>query len=408
MTRPLLPISLAVCLAATPFGPLQAQDLETLSRAVNPGLGRVIVHQDGGLALGSGFVIDALDDDKYLFVTNAHVVEGKARSIEVGFLLPTEQNREALVVLEGTILAISPHQDLALLRLSRSDGGQAEGPKPLPLRATPAVQGAPVAAFGFPGIADRQSPTMERDLFRSSLTSGVVSRTMETPDWGIDRSQFPVQIIQHDASINAGNSGGPLVDMCGAVVGVNTSLMHADAGREIYQAASSAEVLRFLQKEGFAVEPDLSDCSGLSLGGGMLAPVVVGVLVASAFLLGAFGVFVSRKGWPRMLAGKPIIAVSVTGPEGRSRLLQFDRRALSRGITVGRSSRCSVVVSDPKVSARHLELRLENGGLYLCDLNSSNGTLIDGSKLVPGRKERVSSKSVVGFGLSHLRVNRLE
>ena len=125
-------------------------------------------------------------------------------------------------------------------------------------------------------------------------------------------------------------------------------------------------------------------------------------------MAGEFGLFVSRKGWPRVFAGKPVIAISITGPDGRPRLLQFDRRALARGIIVGRSSRCSVVVTDPKASARHLELRLENGGLYLCDLNSSNGTLIDGNKLVPGRKERVSSKSVVGFGLSHLRVNRLE
>ncbi|SOC21384.1 trypsin-like peptidase domain-containing protein [Rhodobacter maris] len=391
--------------------PATAEDLRRLAEAVNPGLGRVIVEKPGGFALGTGFVVKALENDQYLFVTNAHVVAGKIEAIRVGFLLRGELGGEVLALFDAVALARSEKQDLALLRLSRADQQSQTALGVLRLAGQDAGQGASVAAFGFPGIADAENAITERELFRSSLTSGVVSRTLETTNWGIDQSHYPVQIIQHDAAINTGNSGGPLVDTCGSVVGVNTSVVHGPSGREVYQASSSTEVLRFLSREGYTLPAVTGSCSGALVGPGLVGDQ--GLVILSAVLIlaaaGALLLILRRGGWSvGRGGGRPILAVSVIGPDGRGALTRLDGRSLARGAVVGRSSRAAVSLNDPKVSARHLELRLDNGALYLRDLKSSNGTTIDGTPVMPGRAERISSKSVIGLGLSQIRISKLD
>src|SRR5262249_15601811 len=75
-----------------------------------------------------------------------------------------------------------------------------------------------VWAIGFPGIADR-SITSETAFTLSTVTQGVVGKVMMGRASQRDKVR---PVIQHNASINKGNSGGPLFDNCGIVVGVNT------------------------------------------------------------------------------------------------------------------------------------------------------------------------------------------
>ena len=133
-------------------------------------------------ALGSGFVIDKAGH----IVTNYHVVEG-ADEVTVSF-----SNRDTV---KAEIVGTDPSTDLAVLRVQTA----ASALTPLPLGNSDNVQvGDPVVAIGNPFGLDR------------TVTSGIVSalqRLITAPN------QFTIDhVIQTDAPINHGNSGGPLLN----------------------------------------------------------------------------------------------------------------------------------------------------------------------------------------------------
>ena len=146
-----------------------------------------------GIATGSGFVID----DRGHVVTNDHVVAGR-REVTVGFA-----RRDAR---EAKVVGRDPSTDLALLRVGRE---KAEDFRPLPLGDSDAV------SVGDMAIAVGNPFGLER-----TLTAGVVSGT----DREIDAPNgFTIDdAVQTDAAINSGNSGGPLLDGSGEVIGVTS------------------------------------------------------------------------------------------------------------------------------------------------------------------------------------------
>jgi S1-C subfamily serine protease len=152
------------------------------------------------VSLGSGFVIDK---DGYI-VTNYHVIES-ARRIEVNF---SGDDR-----VQATIVGVDPSTDLALLKIN----AQARALTPLPLGDSDAVRvGDAVVAIGNPFGLER------------TVTAGIVSalqREINAPNgYVID------EVIQTDAPINQGNSGGPLLNTRGEVIGVNSQIEPGDSG----------------------------------------------------------------------------------------------------------------------------------------------------------------------------------
>jgi S1-C subfamily serine protease len=156
--------------------------------------------QQGQQALGSGFVIDKAGH----IVTNFHVVEG-AEQIEVSF-----SNRDSV---QARVVGSDPSSDLAVLKVEVA----ARALTPLRLGNSDRVKvGDSVVAIGNPlGLA-------------RSVTAGIVSalhRPLTAPnDFTID------DVIQTDASINSGNSGGPLIAASGRVIGVNTAIATGNTG----------------------------------------------------------------------------------------------------------------------------------------------------------------------------------
>jgi S1-C subfamily serine protease len=152
------------------------------------------------VSLGSGFVIDK---DGYI-VTNYHVIES-ARQIEVNF---SGDDR-----VQATIVGVDPSTDLALLKIN----AQARALTPLPLGDSDAVRvGDAVVAIGNPFGLER------------TVTAGIVSalqREITAPNgYVIDK------VIQTDARINQGNSGGPLLNTRGQVIGVNSQIEPGNSG----------------------------------------------------------------------------------------------------------------------------------------------------------------------------------
>ena len=152
-------------------------------------------------AQGSGFVIDK---DGHV-VTNYHVVEG-AKKVQVSF--SDEEKKDATVV--GT----DPSTDIAVLKIQ---GAWSRSLIPLTLGSSSAVQvGDAVVAIGNPFGLER------------TVTAGIVSalqRRIQAPNgFQID------QAIQTDAAINHGNSGGPLLNANGDVIGVNAQIESESGG----------------------------------------------------------------------------------------------------------------------------------------------------------------------------------
>ena len=142
-------------------------------------------------ALGSGFIID----EKGILVTNNHVIEG-AEDIVV------QVNGEKKF--KATVIGADPLSDIAVLKIESKE-------KFLPVRfgdSDKARIGDWVMAIGNPfGLG-------------GTVTSGIISARNRSI--GLSRYE---DYIQTDASINSGNSGGPLFDMNGNVIGINTAIL---------------------------------------------------------------------------------------------------------------------------------------------------------------------------------------
>ncbi|HKO04483.1 MAG TPA: trypsin-like peptidase domain-containing protein [Candidatus Acidoferrales bacterium] len=146
---------------------------------------------------GSGFVIDP----KGYILTNNHVV-ADAEKIEV--LLGDQQ---AQTRYSAKFIGADPRNDVALLKIDPKSATLTA----LPLGDSSALQvGQKVLAIGNPFG------------FQSTLTTGVVSALGRTVQTG--QSTFIEDAIQTDASINRGNSGGPLLDTRGQVIGINSAI----------------------------------------------------------------------------------------------------------------------------------------------------------------------------------------
>ena len=145
-------------------------------------------------SLGSGFVIDKAGH----IVTNYHVIEG-AQKVQVSF---TGQDE-----LAAKLVGVDRSTDVAVLKVNE----HARALTPLPLGASGSVVvGDPVYAIGNPFGLTR------------TLTTGVVSavqRQIIAPN-----SVQIDNVIQTDAAINHGNSGGPLIDRFGNVIGVTSQI----------------------------------------------------------------------------------------------------------------------------------------------------------------------------------------
>jgi S1-C subfamily serine protease len=195
-------------------------DPETIYKTEGPGVVTLVAFDGSGRnlfgrasqALGSGFVIDG---GGYI-ATNAHVVTSdsgaKAKLVYVQF---SDGNR-----LQARIVGVDLDSDIALVKVDPSHLRGADAKiVPLPFGSTAELRvGDPVAAIGSP-FGEQQS-----------LSVGVVSalnRDIES------LTNFSIaNAIQTDAAINHGNSGGPLLDSGGKVIGINAQIRSTGGGGE--------------------------------------------------------------------------------------------------------------------------------------------------------------------------------
>jgi len=162
--------------------------------------------QRGQVGSGSGAIISP---DGYI-ITNNHVVDG-ASSLQVIFSDGTQR--------DATLVGADSLMDLALLKV---DGAV---PTYIPIGDSDVLrQGETVIAIG--------SPLGE---YKNSVTVGVISALNRNLDGGM-----PEGLIQTDAAINNGNSGGPLINMNGEIIGINTMVVRQSGNSTVVEGLGFA------------------------------------------------------------------------------------------------------------------------------------------------------------------------
>ncbi|TMM50352.1 S1 family peptidase [Qipengyuania marisflavi] len=208
----------------------------------------IIASEDGTLvpvSHGTGFAVT-----RDTVVTNAHVVLDAVQDRELRIGIVSSGGQESVY---GRILAVSPKNDLALIRIT----GKLRLP-PLALAGGVPPESGAVTSVGYPMNVDRAQGLDLSDIFRSQppvKSRGFVSGT---------RPSRQFDTILHTAPIARGNSGGPLLDDCGRVVGVNSFGADNEGGdAEFFFAVSNRELAPFLRAN--AIEPQINEQACRSL-----------------------------------------------------------------------------------------------------------------------------------------------
>ena len=150
---------------------------------------KVIIQIATPYSTGTGFYLKEFG----LIITNEHVVRGNREVVIDGVLFPRQLS---------TVLFTDPRYDLAFLSFNEIS----EMPNAPLAKGKKINEGEVVAAIGHPFN------------LKFTATQGIVSNA--------DHRENDIRYLQHDAALNPGNSGGPLIDAYGTVLGINTFIIH--------------------------------------------------------------------------------------------------------------------------------------------------------------------------------------
>lgn len=204
-------------------------DIEASARGV---VRVIIIGKDGeeifAISHGTGFAVGG-----NRIVTNAHVVREAVEDDRLSIGVVPAEGAEAVY---ARLVAVSPDNDLALLELT-----EPLALPPLTIAGNPAQSGS-VTAVGYPMNVDRAQGLGQSDIFRAQppvTATGFLSGRRPSREF---------DTILHTAPIARGNSGGPLLDDCGRVIGVNSfGTESAGSDAEFFFAVSTRELLPFLR-----------------------------------------------------------------------------------------------------------------------------------------------------------------
>lgn len=372
---------------------------------------------DGTIALkgwGTCFFVGNPKEGAEYLITNHHVIElflerGKGEYVEA--MVDGEQVIFKYIVRvyydsknydEAYVVDYNKSKDIALLKLAAPTNEK----KAIPLCSpTEDMVGSTVYCVGYPGLSenlyiDAVSSWGKSDM---SVTTGTIGRFVTTSGTGVRR-------IQTDAAIQHGNSGGPMVNGKGSVIGINTAYV----GNEYeinYYAVSIDEAISMLNANGvsFVTESDMK--KGNLFGKLTSNPkllIIICVAAAGVVLLVAVLAVIGRKGKSKSVAAGSTEGRSPAQPQAdvipmpvqpaapakravvRSMSAQHNGMCFPVGgtpILVGRDTvNCTIVYREgtPGVSGRHCSIEWDprTEEFLVTDLRSTYGTfLMDGQKL---------------------------
>ena len=385
---------------------------------------------------GTGFFVGEEGQDPMYLITNHHVIEPFLESGE-GELVQAETTEGVLTgrskirvfydsddFEEAYPVAYDEIKDLAVLKL----GAATSKRTPLPLCSpTDNMVGSTIYAVGYPGLAENvfADATTTWGPSDVSVTSGSISRLLTTSGTGQMR-------LQIDCVIRHGNSGGPLVNEDGQVLGIAVSSVSDEEDSSMYYGVNIDEVIPYLKQydvpyvlqeagatqsssetslaEGTApagdtiVVPESVEEEPEGSSGGVPAAVWVVIGVAVAAVAGVVIFLLLQKGKKTPAQVQPVQPAPAPAPAPqkvpvlRSLAQQHNGVRIpiqGRQILIGTSQGdCQVVFRSgtPGVSRRHCSISWDaaTGDFILTDLGSSFGTFLENrQKLAQGVPTRL-------------------
>jgi S1-C subfamily serine protease len=251
-------VALSAALVATGLGgcdggggPKKLSEPELVKKST-PSVVEITVNLANGDAGGTGVVIDAR---RGLVLTAAHVVQG-------GSAIKTQALDRDTV--PASLVAAAPCDDLAVLKMRSVPSGVTA----MPIGDSNSVKsGDNVTVLGYPETLDRSGEDT-----KLTATSGIVSQPDISQAIADDSPKYP-HLIQHQAAINHGNSGGPLVDQYGKLVGINTLTAAGGGSGQIQGQYYSVTI-----NQAKTVLPDLEAGKDVANVGWALEPISVDLL----------------------------------------------------------------------------------------------------------------------------------
>jgi S1-C subfamily serine protease len=241
-----LALAVLVLLASSP-ALADPADIDAAARGV---VRVVIVEIDGDQVIpvshGTGFAVGP-----ETVVTNAHVVAEARADDELAIGIVPSDGASAVY---GRLVAVSPRTDLALIATT----SPIRLP-PLTISSSAAGDSGTVTSVGYPMNVDRAQGLSISDIFRAQppvKSTGSLAGRRPTRDF---------DSLLHTAPIARGNSGGPLLDDCGRVIGVNSfGAESSGAEAEFYFAVSARELLAFLRANNVTPQVNGMPCRSLA------------------------------------------------------------------------------------------------------------------------------------------------
>jgi len=332
---------------------------------------------------GSGFFINP-----NTFITNNHVVEGLDKN---NIFIRLKDGSE----IGAELIATDRNRDLAILVTDFDDNDYLYLILPDDVR-----QGDKVFALGNPSTSDSK-------VFEFNITDGIVNNIKYDTFKG-EKLDIDAEVLLHSATINPGNSGGPLVTSNGAVAGVNS--FYYNAGNNLYFAIHVGELIDFLKENKIKYKAKSRDENLIT--DNMSIYLIIGIggilLIIVVFLIIYFLSKSSKKSSSHIhssslphsspLAQKqivnplsPVVEKTIQYSNNSEHSNDFTEATLihqgksypvnKSNFIVGRDNSSNLVIEDTLASRRHFAI-VKDGDFYtIKDLNSKNGTFLNGNKI---------------------------
>lgn len=352
---------------------------------------------------GSGFAVGVNGEDPKYIVTNCHVISDDASN--VSNLITVWFSEAANKYMRAEVVAADTSKDLCVLELPEATSER----KALSLCKSDNVsKGDEVFTLGYPAYARNSKNYQAFDIDDIVSSKGSISQKTRLNNSGA----IATNVYLTDATLGPGNSGGPMINSNGEVIGVNTwgtgskdttggystiidelipllnsksipYTLSTDAASPSSDEASDSEDVPA------AAEPQSSDNNTMIIIIAIIAAVVVIAVVVLIIVISK-----NKKQAPVAAAAAPMPQAApvvvrsgsavITGMKGIMANRSF---SINGSIVLGRNSqKCNVCfpVDSKGISGVHCQIRQANGGYEIMDLGSSNGTFLgSGQKLTP-------------------------
>ena len=346
--------------------------------------------EDGAMEYwrGTGFFVGEEGENPEYIITNCHVVEeyilaGEALGGGELYVMFDESDQE-----EAYLVVYDYAKDVAVLKLAEPT----EKRTPLLLKEeNEEALGSEVYAVGYPLAADVTIQAVtSAGKNDATVTTGSISRFLTESGTGR-------KLIQTDVALSGGNSGGPLVNGEGAVIGVSTGGSKID--QNLFYAVSSSDV-KFLLDQNNIPYGIYEEGSGSIVLYAAAGAAVVIVIIAAAVLMG------KKKKSPAPEAKQEAPSASKT-PVMRSMAPQHGGMVVQlhhQPVQIGRDpAACPLVYQDgtPGVSSKHCQVDFDEQEqmFIVTDLNSTYGTfLASGQRIAPNTPVKLPPHSSIYLG----------